>query len=542
MAYIQPTGTIQFFGDLGLSPNYDDTFYFSSTSAKDTYFDGLTKIATALNCTYTRENRGYVRVQIPMSTLIYAQYMRFKNASFENKWFYAFVKSVNYVNNETSEVEFHIDYLMSWMGTFSLGNCLVEREHPISDAVGAHLMDEGLSVGDYVIMQMEQITDYAPTLVISTSSDVIAPETPGGDPTIEKVETTNYYGWMVSGVKYKYFALNNNTAVTDIGDYLDALIKDNKQDAIVSLRIVPWFCRPFESEHAYGEGLFQYNIGTFTSQYSLTTLNGYTPRNNKLFSYPYCVYEAINGEGSANEYRLEFFPTPLVANFQYFGICFDNAEAILVPYGYRNSGIQPVFDEALVMRQFPQASFNIDQYKAWVAQMTSGGGWISVVGKAAETVGNAIGGALTNPLEAGGAIASGITSLASQALGLLQEKVQYESVPPAVRGTSNANILSAMGQKRFMGYYKTITYEYALAIDRYFDMYGYKVALMKTPSMHNRPRWTYTKTQGCIVHGSLPADDAAAIENVFNNGCRFWNVGNVSGLSIGDYSGSNAPV
>ena len=555
MAYIQPTGTIEFFGDLGLSPNYDDTFYFSSTAAKDTYFSGLTKVATALNCTYTRENRGFVRVQIAMSALIYAQYMRFKNSSFENKWFYAFVKSVNYVNNETTEVQFEIDYLMSWMGAFSLGNCLVEREHPISDAVGAHLMDEGLSVGDYVIAAAEQITPYAPYLLVSSAASVTTDA--GGTKKVEDADACMYCGYMLTGLRYASFPLNASGIEDDFNDWLEEIVKATKSDAIVSMRIVPQYCVPIASLDGSSQVLPQENQGTFTSAATITSIDGYTPRNNKLKSYPYIVYEVVNGEGSANEYRLELFSTPLTASFRYFGIAFDNVEVLLYPYGYKNSGINPVFDEAMIMRQFPQAAFSIDQYKAWVAQMTSGGGWISEVGRAAETIGGMLGGAARadavgsiaggaaaalSPLNAGAAIAGGVTSLASQALSLLSEKIKYEAAPNAVRGTNNANIMSAMGQKRFNGYVKTIKAEYAIAIDRYFDMYGYKVATMKTPSMHNRPRWTFTKTQGCIVHGSLPADDAAAIENVFNRGCRFWNVGSVSGLTIGDYSGSNAPA
>ena len=543
MAYIQPTGTIEFFGDLGLSPNYDDTFYFSSTSAKDTYFGGLTPIATAINCTYTRENRGFVRVQIAMSTLIYAQYMRFRNASFENKWFYAFVKSVNYVNNETTEVQFEIDYLMTWMGSFSLGNCLVEREHPISDAVGAHLMDECLSVGDYKIAYMDQITPFSPVLVISTSSIEDAP----GSTTFEDAEPAYYKGNMVSGMAYKVFNMAESGGVIGaITAWFDHLVSSGTQkaDAIACMRIVPEYCIPVADTGPVP--LTTENGGTFTSQYSLTQIDGYTPRNNKLFSYPYCFYEVTNGEGASTEYRLEFFSTPLVPSFWYRGVCFDVCEVILIPSGYRGAALPYLYDEAMIMRQFPQASWNIDQYKAYLAQMSSGGGYFAFAANIASTlVGGAAraGAALESPNPAAAPLAGVSTalSLADQAAQLYAEHLHYQSLPPAVKGVSNANIMSAISQKRFTGYFKTIKQEYAIAIDRYFDMYGYKVATMKTPSMHNRPRWTFTKTQGCIVHGSLPADDAAAIENVFNRGCRFWNVGAVSGLTIGDYSGSNAP-
>ena len=155
MAYIQPNSTIEFFGDLNLSDNYDDTLYFPTVEAKDAYFTAIPKLATAPTCSYTRENRGFVRVEIPMSALIGANYMRFKNTSFENKWWYAFVKKVDYVNNLTTEVEFEIDTIMSWMGTFTLNECYIERQHTLRDGIGNNICDEGLPTGEYVIEDWE---------------------------------------------------------------------------------------------------------------------------------------------------------------------------------------------------------------------------------------------------------------------------------------------------------------------------------------------------------------------------------------------------
>lgn len=47
MAYIQPDSVVQFYGDLGISPNYENTLYFSSVLAKDSYFDAITPITSA---------------------------------------------------------------------------------------------------------------------------------------------------------------------------------------------------------------------------------------------------------------------------------------------------------------------------------------------------------------------------------------------------------------------------------------------------------------------------------------------------------------
>ena len=520
MSYIAPNTDIQFFPDIGLSKSHDNTFYFASTAAKDTYFSSLTPLATAAACTYQRGVWGQMRVQIAMSVLIGAGYCRYKNASFENKWFYAFVDRVEYVNNECSEVYFTIDNLMTWMGDYVLGQCMVEREHTLSDTVGEHLIDEGLSVGDYVIDNVEDITPFVPVLCISTTSQM------DGSGNLENAEAHMYSGNMLSGAAYQVYDLSSTTSISAAIAFLNKLIDDNKQNAVICLRIIPAYAGPLQS--AIAENIGAVSGGTFGSQYSVTALDGYIPSNNKMFSYPYIVYEVINGEGSANEYRLELFANALTPSFLYRGICFDACEVILVPQGYKKAGLNLVYDEAMIMRSFPQASFNVDQYKAYVAQMTSGGGWLNVLGNLTK--------GLISSAESG-SVSGAVGTLVDTAFDLLQDSVEYESLPAAVKGTSNANIMAAMGTKKFIGYHKSIMSERARSIDRYFTMYGYKVNLVKTPSCNNRPHFTYVKTQGCIVHGNLPADAAEEIEQIFDRGVRFWAVPS----EIGDYTLNNSP-
>ena len=106
---INPNTTIEFFQDLGLSDN--DTLYFASVESKNNYFNSLQKIASVTNYSYNRRERGVSKVQLPMSTAYRIGYMRYKNSSFENFWFYAFVDSVEYDNNETAIIRFHIDVM-----------------------------------------------------------------------------------------------------------------------------------------------------------------------------------------------------------------------------------------------------------------------------------------------------------------------------------------------------------------------------------------------------------------------------------------------
>lgn len=555
MSNIAPNTDIQFFSDLGLSPDQENTFYFSSTALKDQYFDGLVLtaacIATVPTCSYVREHRNRVRVQIanetyPVQRLQGAAYMRYKNNGFGTKWFYAFVLEVEYINNITVEVTFQIDPIMTWMGTYTLGRCLVEREHTASDNIGEHLIDEGVSTGVYVLNYIDNLTPYRPVLVVSTTADY-DPEDPSAIELVD-VDAKAYYGNMLSGCTYKVFPIySSSTAVEDAIAFIDRVVLDTKQDSLVSMRIVPDYCAPNENGMLIASDLTVASGGTASSTYTMTSLAGYVPKNNKMFSYPYITYEVINGEGGAAEYRPELFANPLIPSFMYRGVSFDVCEVMLAPQGYKRSGLSVVYDEALMMRDFPQASFPIDQYKAYIAQMTSGGGWLNVLGTvgtiaAGAAAAGGIGAAFaTTEAAAAHALTSAATgaaiSGAGEALKLMQDNIRYDALPSTVKGTANSNIMSAMGKKVFIGYHKSITAERAEAIDGYFTMYGYKVNQVKEVSCANRPHFTYVKTMGCNVHGALPASDARAIENAFNRGIRFWK----TPTEIGDYSLDNAP-
>ena len=153
MTYIAPNSYIIFYEEFGLSPSYENSLHFTTWQEKEAFYNdtqnnGLTVIAEARALSYTRLERGRVRVQLPISTLINAGYMRFKNTNFEDKMFYAFITGVRYINNETTEVLFELDYIQTWMGIFGLKHCFVERMHSPTDAIGDNIVDEGLPCGD----------------------------------------------------------------------------------------------------------------------------------------------------------------------------------------------------------------------------------------------------------------------------------------------------------------------------------------------------------------------------------------------------------
>lgn len=518
MAYIQPNSTIEFFGDLNLSDNFDDTLYFPTVAAKDAYFTALPKLATAPTCTYTRENRGYVRVEIPMNTMIGANYMRFKNTSFENKWWYAFVKKVDYVNNLTTEVQFEIDPIMSWMGVFTLHDCFIERQHTLRDGIGNNICEEGIPFGEYIV---EEQTSYPkPEGGETTSARIVIAYIPDDE--------------VVSG------SLNNNiyspcsihvcSSASEANDYINNLLQYYKIDNIVGVYMI-W--SSYLSSGGTGAKARTVDISK-----PYTDIDGYVPRNKKLFCYPYKMLRVDNMEGSFKEYMYEYFNSlpdvTSTGDCRLFFYCYANAtaEAFIMPLYYK--GQNELLSERITMTKFPQVAIATNSYEAYLAQKNSYFAQ-DVVRAGTKSFINGTGGA-------GSIVATSLNALAAmdaQALDtLILNEIRPLNSPMEMRGNQDSDSIFAYDGKHFLIQKMCITKNYAMMLDSYFDMFGYAVKQHGVPNMNARPNWTYVKTIGCVVGGNIPADDAGMIEDIFNHGVRFWKNHN----NIGNYSLNNAPA
>ena len=110
-------------------------------------------------------------------------------------------------------------------------------------------------------------------------------------------------------------------------------------------------------------------------------------------------------------------------------------------------------------------------------------------------------------------------------------------MPNQARGAQGSTSLTSIGIQSFSIYKRHIRPEFVTIIDDYFNMYGYATHRIKVPNRNVRPYWTYTKTVGCVVHGSVPCDDMSKICRIFDNGITFW----TNGANIGNYSLDNRP-
>jgi hypothetical protein len=138
----------------------------------------------------------------------------------------------------------------------------------------------------------------------------------------------------------------------------------------------------------------------------------------------------------------------------------------------------------------------------------------------------------------GNVIGAGATLLGSVSSAVSQV-YQASFMPNQARGNTNSGDLNYSSHKnKFTVIPLSIKPEVAQVIDDYFSMFGYAQKRIMIPPKHNRAQWTYVKTIGCQGSGSVPNDDAVAIDTIYNNGVRFWAVP----ANLGNYALTNGTL
>lgn len=492
-----PITTVRLCSNVSLDNSYKDTITFGSASAQSSFFASKAKF-TFNNLTPIRlQNK--MRIPKPADDVYDCNYLMFKNANFDNKWFYAFITSIDFINTNMCEIGFELDVMQTWYFDYELKPSFVQREHVNNDAVGANIVYEGLELGEYVNngtgSNSGQMNFYS--IVVAATTDEMGNDALGG-----------YQGGIYSGLKYNVF--NSPTGVNNMISYLVAA---NKQTAIVDMFMFP-------ANFIRDDG-FPASVNINKTKRTSGTLNGYTPRNNKLYTYPYNFLYVTCGNGTYAAFKYEFF-SGNTCTFSITASIGGQPQIMLTPVAYK--GVPNNYNEKMVLDGFPHCAYTTDAYMAWAAQVGSAP-YLAMAGSALSTIVST----------ATGNVAGGVGGV----IGILEQinqKQRIEMLPPQASGSQGQSVALATGNLDFWFYPKSITAEYARIIDDFFDMFGYAVNEVKVPNRTGRPSWNYVKTIDCKCVGSVPFDDMAKIRSIYDNGITFWH-----GDYVGDYTRGNRP-
>ena len=119
---------------------------FNNTTSQYNYFISLPHLEYD-GCTYQRKD-GVIRYatgdNLRFEDLLQYNYCIYKNDSYKDKWFYAFVTDIKYINDGMSEVTIETDAFQTWQFDLNYMNSFIEREHVSNDTIGLHTLTEGL--------------------------------------------------------------------------------------------------------------------------------------------------------------------------------------------------------------------------------------------------------------------------------------------------------------------------------------------------------------------------------------------------------------
>ena len=400
-----------------LDNTYNHTVLFSSLSAQQTYFSSANVVKFTLNNqSYQRVAKGKMRIEEKADDLYDCNYLAFQNTNFGNKWFYAFITSVEYVNNITSEIEFEIDEWQTYQFDITVGQCFVEREHVTNDTIGANTIAEPIDCPEAEVISRRQVPfnswkvviNFTPSFVnlaanfiyewANNSSAELTTKIRGMSQGLERTILENIRDslWWLRDTAHAFFPnnagdwrenqytgivpyvsptitqLNVSTVIADIQRNIDLMnatggtvnavyqvpadIDDDFRNTSI-FEIEPEWFAPIDR--------FFY-IDNRTPTY-------YIPKNNKLFTSPYTYMQVINKQGGEMKLAYEKIQDK---HFHFQG-AWQNGDVSVVmyntKYGTKGTDLDSTrFMCRLPIGNFPVCNYNVNGFFSKLAQSIGG--------------------------------------------------------------------------------------------------------------------------------------------------------------------------
>lgn len=560
--YIVPTGQLKILRNVPVDADYQNTIYFGNgeNARQASVFAGYAKF-TFDDHSYQRVTVNKIRVGVNAERLYDCNYLMFQNSvGFGSyMWFYAFIDSITYINNSVSEIEYTIDSLQTYLTYINFNMCFIERQHTPTDNVGDNIVPEGIELGEQVF------NSYGDNLGFTGTGGITPIYTTGGNPVynqsqrkyelpdmciiVSEVTTDTSSGTLYDGT----YSGSKLTAYpcTDAGiNEVITLVQSRyaNPDSINAIYMCPKYCTGLSSISNTGTPIEFGATGNktiFTGSPLLgsETLDGYVPINKKLYTYPYNYLHIDNANGSGMNLRYEYFAknnqNQHQPSIEIGGNVTYPLQVVLQPLGYKGSGGNVLHTEQLSINDYPMCSWNVDTYKVWSAQNKVP----MLIDTASSIAGTAISAtsalAFGKPDEAVRAVQFGGSNIISHVAKMLSDNYRASIAADTIKGNfTNKGANYSLNYQHFYFGRISVQHEYAKMIDDYFSRYGYAIKKLQVPNLNARPEFTYIKTIGCTINGSVPADDERKICSIMDSGITFWN----NPANVGQYGLNNVPV
>ena len=495
------------------------------------------------NYTIVPRYKNKLNVSCPYATALKCNYMAFRNPDYDGEYCFAFIDTVDYVSDETCNINYTLDVWHTNHDKFNINKVFVEREHVNDDTFGKHTIPEDIGTGEYTISSetdASDLQDVCPVMAATLAPDM--------------ENNFNFYG----GNNYEslgYYIFKGASMTTyDGGDqlsalesYIDKYAQNSKTSSIVTIFMAPRKLVGWTADGTWNGALsyvwrsasdvFEHTNPIYTDYDKPvvftdltitrpTTFGTYTPKNNKCYCYPYQFLNLTNNNGGNAAFNYENFSSNSIS-FEINGIVTPSCSIRAIPKNYKNQ--TKCYNEGLQAAKYPVCSWQNDIYTNWLTQQG-----VNLAISAVTSIGKIAGGAATGNA---GAVISGMTQIAST----MADLYQHSLIPPQAEGNINSgNVASANSKLTFTAQTIQVREEYIRNIDAFLSRYGYKVNEVKQPSLHNRTKFDFIKVGGTdnLISGKIPATDLNEINNICRRGTTIFH----DITSFGDYTVNNPIV
>lgn len=503
---------------------------------------------------YQRKD-NVIRYPAHIDSILEYNYCIYQNDNYTNKWFYAFIVNMQYLNDNCTLITIATDVFQTWQFDLEYKESFIEREHIAvnEDTVGANLIPEGLEFGEVIENASTSIDGLNQVYVIASSKfdDSKSVFTP------KISSTTTYNGCILNNIASGlwYFVCSADQCLQKL-KWLD---EEGYGQSVITVFTVPAVSllglghgvtdtQLMDINSSFGiwiNGYFSNSGREFTLTGVPSALDGYTPRNQKLRQYPYCYVGFTPSNGTPAIFRYENFVNA-VPSFKVISEVNPNPSVTFIPKNYKGVSGNNV-SEHVSVTGYPSISYHTDYYSNWIAQnqnlinldlsqnefnynLNEARTGISALQNATSLGVNALTLNPTGTLNATSGLANNYLDYEAnkfnhdQAIKVQMAQIEQQKLLPnsGSSGSSDATLIGygLFNSDIFTRY--TIKRQYAERLDRYFDMYGYTTNKVKTPNINNRPTWNYVKTLGAIIVGDIPQTDLDTIKSFFDNGITLW--------------------
>lgn len=569
--------------------DYKNTRWFDSLSEQTTYFLNKSAIFTIDQFNFQRINGSYVvRVNKNIDSLWGTNYLLFQNADYNNKWFYAFVDQLEYINKNVTHIHFEIDVFQTWLFDINFKPSFVIREHrPLWNGDGSpviNTVDEGLAYGtEYdtqdvnifqpnngykwlVIVSKTPMHEGSPTsitpTVIGTPQPLSVYLVPfKDDDTVPSVDMVKQQ--MTALISKPTDVLKNLYTSSDAVNNIVALYVTEYTGIPFTLTSGSPDIMQFPDDGNDIQAVVVAGSSNIHMLYVAKVLNfdslsqdmgskydGFAPvTESKLMMYPYCQTIIDDFKGNRMTLKNEYINNTNLLLLVKGSLGTSNYVSYGVDdYNYTADGTakERVSNESALINNNPadvpiitdQLAAYLQGHRNSLANQKQQIEWNGVTG----AVGNALGGigsALSGNALGAAASATGIVKGAGDTVlklqGIEAKQQDIANLPPQLaKMGSNTSYLYGNNYNGVYVMKKQIKAEYRKKLSDFFNMFGYKTNEVKVPNFHTRQSWNYVQTQSCIITGNFNNEDLQEIKNVFDNGITLWHTDDIGNYSLGN--------